>query len=104
VIDHLGLSETGLPDLLRLVEAGARVKATGFHRGDLNWLEAMKKIHSVNPEALMFGTDLPSTRAPVPFQRSDLERVFDAFPESELTRIIHTNAERLYRRTSGQLA
>src|SRR5262245_13211325 len=31
-IDHLGLSSEGLPILLKLVEAGARVKATGFGR------------------------------------------------------------------------
>lgn len=31
-IDHLGLSEEGLPHLLKLVEKGVRVKATGFGR------------------------------------------------------------------------
>lgn len=31
-IDHLGLSEEGLPHLLRLVEKGVHVKATGFGR------------------------------------------------------------------------
>src|SRR5699024_3423201 len=29
-IDHLGLSEAGLPHLLKLVDKGIRVKATGF--------------------------------------------------------------------------
>ena len=35
-IDHLGLSRDGLPHLLRLVERGVYVKATGFSRGDLD--------------------------------------------------------------------
>lgn len=97
VVDHLGLSEAGLPPLLRLVEGGARVKASGFHRGDLNWLAAMRQIHAVNPDALMFGTDLPGTRAPMPFQRADLERVLDAFAEDVLQRILYENARALYR-------
>src|SRR5699024_10474397 len=60
-IDHLGLSEEGLPHLLKLVDKGMRVKATGFGRVELNVENALKSIYDVNPDALMFGTDLPST-------------------------------------------
>ena len=35
-IDHLGLSEEGLPHLLHLVDKGIRVKATGFGRVELS--------------------------------------------------------------------
>lgn len=103
VLDHLGLSRAGLPAVLRLAEKGVRIKATGFYRGDLaegdrHWLAAMKSIHDVNPHALMFGTDLPSTRAPQPLQRDDVQRILDLFPESELRRIFYENARSLYQR------
>ena len=35
-IDHLGLTSAGFDVLLRLVDGGAHVKATGFSRGDLD--------------------------------------------------------------------
>src|SRR5699024_1156912 len=66
-IDHLGLSKRGLPNLLSLVNKGVKVKATGFGRVDFDVAEAIKQIYSINPDALMFGTDLPSTRAKRPF-------------------------------------
>ena len=66
-IDHLGLSKEGFPTLLSLVEKGTKVKASGFGRVDFDVALALKEIASANPDALMFGTDLPSTRAPRPF-------------------------------------
>jgi hypothetical protein len=36
VIDHLGMTQQGLPALLDLVDAGAKVKATGFGRVDID--------------------------------------------------------------------
>ena len=65
-IDHLGLSRRGLPHLLRLVEKGAKVKATGFGRLDFPPAQAVIAIARVDPHALIFGTDLPGTRAPRP--------------------------------------
>lgn len=72
-IDHLGLSAEGLPVLLRLVERGVRVKATGFGRVDLDVPAAIRQIMLINPSALMFGTDLPSTRARRPFADADID-------------------------------
>src|SRR5690606_1855588 len=61
-IDHLGMHEDGLPTLLRLVELGVKVKATGSGRIDLDPTAAIRAIMRVDPTALMVGTDLPSTR------------------------------------------
>jgi predicted TIM-barrel fold metal-dependent hydrolase len=72
-IDHLGLTRAGLPHLLGLVERGARVKASGFGRLDRPAGEALAAIHGADPGALLFGTDLPSTRAPRPFELADLD-------------------------------
>ena len=74
-VDHLGLSKEGLPNLLELVENGVRVKATGFGRIDFDPIYAMKEIYAINPDALMFGTDLPSTRAKRPFEFSDIDLI-----------------------------
>jgi predicted TIM-barrel fold metal-dependent hydrolase len=62
-VDHLGLSGSGFGTLLRLAEQGVRVKATGFGRIDFDPRAAMREICAANPDALLFGTDLPSTRA-----------------------------------------
>jgi predicted TIM-barrel fold metal-dependent hydrolase len=97
-IDHLGLSREGLPHLLRLVEQGARVKATGFGRGDLDVPAALRDVARANPAALVVGTDLPSTRAPRPFADTDLDLVADALDNSALTQAAFAdNAIALYR-------
>lgn len=96
-IDHLGLSAQSLPLLLRLVERGVRVKATGFGRVDFDVVHALKCLYAANPEALMFGTDLPSTRAPRAYLDQDFVTVLDAFGESAARAILHDNAINWYR-------
>jgi len=97
-IDHLGLSAAGLPHLLRLVEKGAHVKATGFGRVDLPVAHALRSIAAINPDALMFGTDLPCTRAPRPFELGDLDLIADALDDEVLVRrALFENAVALYR-------
>jgi predicted TIM-barrel fold metal-dependent hydrolase len=96
VIDHLGLSRAGLPALLELVERGAYVKATGFARTDHDVPAALRAIAAVNPGALLFGTDLPSTRAPRPFADSDVELVTEALGDELARRALHDNAAALY--------
>ncbi len=96
VIDHLGLSRAGLPALLALVERGAYVKASGFSRTDHDVAAALRAIAAVNPGALLFGTDLPSTRAPRPFADADVELVRDALGDELARRALHDNAASLY--------
>jgi len=96
-IDHLGLSKEGLPYLLELVSYGAKVKATGFSRCNFNVVEAMQQIMDVNPAALMFGTDLPSTRAPEPFKDEDMQLIKDNFPRESARRILYQNGIDFYR-------
>ncbi|MFN8033760.1 MAG: amidohydrolase family protein [Mycobacterium sp.] len=97
-IDHLGMSDDPTDALLRLVEAGLVVKATGFgrmHIGDPKSL--MRAIVDANPAALIFGTDLPSTRAATPFQDTDIDRVADAVGAERVHDVLVGNARRLYR-------
>lgn len=95
-IDHLGLSKDGLPELYYWVDKGAKVKATGFGRIDFKPIPVMKKIYRINPESLMFGTDLPSTRAKIPFSDSDLDLIKDNFSVAEQEMIFLTNAKNWY--------
>jgi predicted TIM-barrel fold metal-dependent hydrolase len=97
VIDHLGLAAAGLPALLRHVERGGYVKATGFGRTDLDVGDALRRIAAANPHALLFGTDLPSTRAPRPFTRADLDLVLDELDAVATARVLWRNAIELYR-------
>ncbi|MDA0563210.1 amidohydrolase family protein [Streptomonospora sp. S1-112] len=94
-VDHLGLSQEGLPALLALVGTGARVKATGFGRGDVDVPEALRAIAEVNPGALMAGTDLPSTRAPRPFDPADLRLIADTLG-AQAERVFAANALDFY--------
>ena len=74
-IDHLGMTEAGVPVLLDLVAAGCKVKATGFGRVMLDVPRTLHAIAQANPDALVFGTDIPSTRAKRPFEPSDIDLV-----------------------------
>ena len=97
VIDHLGLSRAGFATLLRLVERGARVKATGFGRLDFAPGPVLRQVAQVNPDALLFGTDLPSTRAPRPFQEQDLQLIMESLERELAVKALHDNAVSLYR-------
>ncbi|MBB5914168.1 putative TIM-barrel fold metal-dependent hydrolase [Nocardia transvalensis] len=95
-IDHLGMSDDCLPYLLNLVDRGARVKASGFGRVSMNIVSALRRIHAVNPEALMFGSDLPGTRAGRPFRASDIELIADAIG-TDMYKVLEDNARAFYR-------
>jgi predicted TIM-barrel fold metal-dependent hydrolase len=68
VVDHLGMSPEGLAAAVRL---GAMIKATPRFDGEL-WAVAQDK--------LLFGSDLPGTRAPRRFEPGDLDRVAAVAP------------------------
>lgn len=95
-IDHLGMSQEGLPYLLDLVDRGARVKATGFGRVDMDVAETLRRIHAVNPGALMFGTDLPGTRAGRPFEDADVDLICQVVG-ADLHAVLEDNAREAYR-------
>ncbi len=96
-IDHLGLSKEGFGVLLKLVERGVRVKATGFGRVDFDVPTALREVYAANPVALMFGTDLPSTRAPRPYLDSDFLLVAEALGDEAARAVFFHNAAQFYR-------
>lgn len=99
-IDHLGLSKTGLDALYKLAEKGNKIKATGFGRIDFDPIPVMKKIYNINPESLLFGTDLPSTRAKTPFSEKDISIILENFSEAEQEHIFYKNALKWYQKNS----
>jgi predicted TIM-barrel fold metal-dependent hydrolase len=96
VIDHMGLSRRGWPLLLDLVRAGAWVKASGFGRVDFEIGPALRAIAAINPHALVFGSDLPSTRAPRPFQPADIAMIVQALSPVMARYVLFENALLLY--------
>lgn len=96
-IDHLGLSSEGFSTLLKLVEHGVHVKATGFGRVDFELKTALKELFSANPDAIMFGTDLPSTRAPRPYEDHDFALIIEALGAKSASKVLFENAARFYR-------
>lgn len=95
-IDHLGMHRDGLPNLLRLVEQGVKVKATGFGRVDLDPTTVIRAIMDIAPTALMVGTDLPSTRARRPFKNEDLETIRQALTPEQVSAVFWDNAAAFY--------
>lgn len=103
-IDHLGLSQAGFPELLRLVEQGVYVKASGFGRVDMDVPTALREITRRNPHALLFGTDLPCPRAPRAFQDTDVSLVLETLGEEVARHVFLENALALYQPRLGQTA
>lgn len=96
-IDHLGLAKAGLPTLLKLAEQGIRIKASGFGRVDFEVGAVLKELLLANPDSLMFGTDLPSTRAPRPYSDNDFALVVDTLGEQNAQKVFYKNALEFYR-------
>ena len=96
-IDHLGLDDAGLAVAVRLAAGGAAVKATGFGRVDLDVRAALRAIAAGAPRALMFGTDLPGTRARRPFAPADADLVREVAGADALG----ANARAFYQRTAA---
>ncbi|NRB40738.1 MAG: amidohydrolase family protein [Pseudomonadales bacterium] len=100
-IDHLGLSKSGFKVLTQLVEKGVRVKATGFSRVDFDVATALKTLYMANPKSLMFGSDLPSTRAPRPYSSDDFILVADTLGKDAAIKVFSTNAIEFYKPNSA---
>lgn len=95
-IDHLGLKKAGFKTLVQLAEKGARAKASGFGRVDFPVPEALRDLYSANPGSLMFGTDLPSTRAPTGYADNDFVLVTEALGSEAAKKVFSENALSFY--------
>ena len=73
-----------------------KVKATGFGRVELDTAVSIKAIMSVDPTALIVGTDLPSTRARRPFQDDDFACIAQALTPEQVPAVFWDNAAAFY--------
>ncbi|NQZ33252.1 MAG: amidohydrolase family protein [Oceanospirillaceae bacterium] len=96
-IDHLGLSKSGFKVLVKLAEKGVRIKATGFSRVDFEVGAAIRSLYCANPNVLMFGSDLPSTRAPRAYADDDFRLVADILDERAALKVFSDNAIEFYK-------
>lgn len=96
-IDHLGLSREGLPSLFSLAEKGVKVKATGFGRVDFDVAAVIEQLVAIDPECLLFGTDLPSTRAPAPYSDADYRLITELLEPELAEQVLVRNALEFYR-------
>jgi predicted TIM-barrel fold metal-dependent hydrolase len=96
-VDHLGMTAAGVPILLDLVAAGCKVKATGFGRVKLDVPATLEAIAKKSPAALVFGTDIPSTRAPRPFEPADIDLIERVLGHELAERVFWENPRALYR-------
>jgi predicted TIM-barrel fold metal-dependent hydrolase len=96
-IDHLGMTEAGVPVLLDLVAAGAKVKASGFGRTKVNIPATLERIAQKQPNALVFGTDIPSTRAERPFETADIDLIERVLGPELARKVFWDNGIALYR-------
>ncbi len=97
VIDHLGMTEAGLPVTCDLARAGAKVKATGFGRVRLDPAAALEAIARAAPRALMAATDLPSMRADRPFADADIALIESVLGPELARAALHDTAATFYR-------
>ncbi|WP_445358610.1 amidohydrolase family protein [Microbulbifer sp. ANSA005] len=95
-IDHMGITKQGFPILLKLAEKGVKVKASGFGRLDFDPAAAIVDLYQANPHCLMFGSDLPSTRAPRPFKPEDILLIRDTLDEAQAENVLVKNAYQFY--------
>jgi hypothetical protein len=95
---RFNLRRGGFKHLLKLIDKGARVKATGFGRVNFDVQQVVKTIYSANPDALMFGTDLPSTRADRVYSDQDFLLVLDSLGEQGASKVFSRNALDFYRK------
>jgi predicted TIM-barrel fold metal-dependent hydrolase len=96
-IDHLGMNGEGLPVLLDLVAAGWKVKATGFGRVKMDVPKVLEAVAKKSPDALVFGTDIPSTRAARPFEAADIDLIERVLGKELAQKAFWDNPLALYR-------
>lgn len=99
-IDHLGMRKRASSDLLKeIVSKGIPIRVTGFGRVDYTREEVqalLKELYAENPAALIFGTDLPSTRAQYRFSAQDIRLVQEALGENNAQDVLYKNGVSWY--------
>lgn len=98
-IDHLGMTQVSFEELKDYLHKDIPIRLTGFGRIDYSREEAadlIRKIYDANPKCLIFGTDLPSTRARYRFSKEDIDLIQDVLTEKECDDVFYRNGYNWY--------
>lgn len=98
-IDHLGLNKCSVDKLKLLAGNNIPIRVTGFGRVEYTRDEIsglIRELYNENPNSLMFGTDLPSTRAKYRFSIEDIKLLEGTLNSEELDNVLYQNAFNWY--------
>ena len=98
-IDHLGMRKCQIERLEQFVSGGIPIRVTGFGRVDYSRDEVQDlliALYKANPQALIFGTDMPSTRAKYPFSLEDLTLIKESLGEEKAQDVLYKNGVAWY--------
>jgi hypothetical protein len=96
-IDHLGMHEDGLTTLLRLVEGGVKVKATGFGRVELEPAETVSTYRRHRSERADGGHGSAVDAGPRrPFADADFTLIRQVLTPAEVDAVFWSNAAKFY--------
>lgn len=93
-IDHLGMTKVLFDLLMEFVKHSIPIRLTGFGRIEYSRDEAaqlIRKLYDANPRCLIFGTDLPSTRASYRFSRQDIDLIKSVLTAEEADNVFYRN-------------
>lgn len=93
-VDHLGMTRVDTDTLAEFLNNGVPIRVTGFGRVEYNRdeiVQLVRDLYDVNPDGLIFGTDLPSTRAEYRFSKADIELVQEVLDEAECEKVFWKN-------------
>lgn len=98
-IDHLGMTRVPEETLFEFIQHGVPIRLTGFGRVEYSRDEVKKLIRSLydaSPTGLIFGTDLPSTRASYRFSKADIDLIKEVLNKEECERVFWKNGFEWY--------
>ena len=98
-IDHLGMTRVSEEVLFEFIQQDIPIRLTGFGRVEYSREEVkglIRSLYDANPQGLIFGTDLPSTRAKYRFSKDDVELIQEVLNEEECERVFWQNGVEWY--------
>jgi predicted TIM-barrel fold metal-dependent hydrolase len=100
-VDHLGMTVTSPATLQRFLAHGVLIRVTGFGRIAYSRVQVqalLPTLYQENPQGLLFGTDLPATRARYRFSLADLDLIATALDHDPqaVARVLRENGEQWY--------
>jgi predicted TIM-barrel fold metal-dependent hydrolase len=98
-IDHIGMTKVPAETLTAYTNKGVPIRLTGFGRVEYGREEVARLIrylYDANPDGLIFGTDLPSTRAEYRFSKADVELIQEVLTADECEKVFWKNGYNWY--------